>query len=245
MENIAKIVNDIRNGELDINVQSLFFPMLVKGLMINLRDNIFIRGNSVPHFILHMGDDRLFLEEKGYNFAVEPQQISNESGIHLITPRCIVTPNNIDLDSGQLTSPYSIGALQLDIKNGPDMGIYALRGEFRRIPVKMAVELKYTVDSYTDMMELVQYITANLAFIRTYEIVYMGQRIKCSYKIPDSFSDEHTMELDGAFQEGREHTLSMSLEIESCFPVFNNRTIVSATKLFSQTKVNIHPNEIK
>ena len=248
MEKIAKVVNDIRNGDLDINVQDLFYPKLLKGLLINLRDNIFIRGNSVPHYILHMGDDRLFLEEKGYDFSIEPQIISNERGIYDIVPKCLVSPSNIDLDSSQLTSPYSIGAMQLEIKDGEDAGIYALRGEFRRIPVKMSVELTYYLDSYTDMMELVQYITANLAFIRTYDIVYMGQIIKCSYKIPDSFSDEHSMELDGTMQDSREHKLTMSLEIESCMPIFNNRTIVSATKIITNTKTQaniITKDEIK
>ena len=69
--------------------------------------------------------------------------------------------------------------------------------------------------------------------------MYMGQKIKCSYRIPDSFSDEHTMDIDGAFSEGKEHTLSLSLEVESCFPVLNNKTIMSATNIISETVSNI------
>ena len=53
----------------------------------------------------------------------------------------------------------------------------------------------------------------------------MGQKIKCSYKIPDSFSDEHTMDIDGSFSDAREKTLSLSIEIESNIPIFNNKTI--------------------
>ena len=79
------------------------------------------------------------------------------------------------------------------------------------------------------MLELIQYIISNLAFIRTYDIVYMGQKIKCSYKIPEAFSDEHTMDIDGSFSDSREHTLSLSVEVESNIPIFNNKTINTST----------------
>ena len=116
-----------------------------------------------------------------------------------------------------------------------------LTGEFRRIPVKIGVDLKYYTDSYTDMLELIQYIIANLSFIRTYDIVYLGQKIKCSYKIPESFGEEHTMELDGALSDNREHSLSLSVEIETSLPIFNNRTIMPS-KIITKTVANIHPS---
>jgi hypothetical protein len=54
----------------------------------------------------------------------------------------------------------------------------------------------------------------------------MGQKIKCSYKIPDSFGDEHSMELDGAMSDNRAHSLSLSIELETNMLVFNNKTIM-------------------
>ena len=89
-----------------------------------------------------------------------------------------------------------------------------------------------------DMLELIQYVISNLAFIRTFDVMYMGQKIKCSYKIPDSFSDEHTMDIDGALTDAREHSLNLSIEVETNMPVFNNRTIMRADKL-SVPKVNM------
>ena len=59
--------------------------------------------------------------------------------------------------------------------------------------------------------------------------MYLGQKIKCSYKIPESFGEEHTMELDGALSENRNHLLTLSLEVETNMPVFNNKTIMPAT----------------
>lgn len=237
MNNLSNdIANKIRTGVLDINVQDLFLSSLIKGLMIKLNNDIKVRKIPVPHMIVHTGDDRMWIEARGYDASIEPLQISNENAIYNITPRCIVNPSGIDLDSSQLTSPYSIGAIQYE---STEFGIHTFKGEFRRVPLKLSVDLKYFVDSYTDMLELIQYVITNLAFIRTYDIMYMGQKIKCSYKIPDSFSEEHTMDLDGAMSDNREHSLSLSIEVETNMPVFNNRTIMPADKIITNPITNI------
>lgn len=235
LDNAAIVADKIRKGSLDINVQELFFSTLIKGLLYNLNKEIKVRGNIVPHFILHTGDDQMWLETKGYNASIEPLQISNENAVYSIIPKCLVTPGSIDLDGGQLTSPYSIGSLVYS----NDEGTYTFSGEFRRIPLKLSVDLKYYTDSFTDMLELIQYVISNLSFVRTYDIVYMGQKIKCSYKIPESFSDEHTMDLDGAVSDNREHNLSLSVEVETNMPIFNNRTIMPA-KIITKPIANIH-----
>lgn len=234
-DNSSYIVDDIRRGALDINVQELFFSAIIKGLLYNLNKDIKIRNERVPHFILHTGDDRMWLETKGYDASIEPLKISNENSVYSIIPKCIVNPAGIDLDSAQLTSPYSLGSLQYESEDG----VFMLNGEFRRVPIKMTFELKYYVDSYTDMLELIQYVITNLAFIRTYEIIYMGQNIKCSYKIPESFSDEHTLDIDGSLSDNREHSLNLSIEVETNMPVFNNRTIMPS-KVITIPIANIH-----
>lgn len=233
--NGQKVIDDIRGGALDVNGQELFFPLVLKGLLVNLRKCIKIRGEGVPHIITHMGDDRMWLDARGYDNSIEPLQISNENSIYNIVPRCNVNPGGITLDAGQLTNPYSVGQCQVNT----DKGVYTLKGEFRRIPVKMSVELKYQTDSYTDLMEAIQYIVSHLAFVRTYDIMYMGQKIKCSYKIPDSFDGEHQMDLDGSISDGREHTMSMSVELETNMPVFSNKTMVLADKIITKTVANV------
>lgn len=236
--NGQKVIDDIRGGALDVNGQELFFPLVLKGLLVNLRKCIKIRGEGVPHIITHMGDDRMWLDARGYDNSIEPLQISNENSIYNIVPRCNVNPGGITLDAGQLTNPYSVGQCQVNT----DKGVYTLKGEFRRIPVKMSVELKYQTDSYTDLMEVIQYIVSHLAFVRTYDIMYMGQKIKCSYKIPDSFDGEHQMDLDGSISDGREHTMSMSVEVETNMPVFSNKTMALADKIITKTVANVTAN---
>lgn len=235
MNNGQTLIKDIRDGVLDVNSQELFYPIILKGLLVNLRDCIKIRGKVVPHIITHMGDDRMWLDARGYDNSVEPLRISNENSIYNIIPRCNVNPGGISLDVGQLTNPYSIGQCQIQTNDG----VYTLNGEFRRIPVKMSIELKYQTDSYTDLMELIQHIVSNLAFVRTYDVIYMGQKIKCSYKIPDSFDGEHQMDLDGSIADGREHNMTLSVELETNMPVFSNKTMVLADKIITKTKANV------
>ena len=218
-----KIIEMVRRGEIDINNQELFFSALIKGLLDKLDDKISIRNNSVPHFIIHTGDDTMYLNAKGYNNKYEVLNISVDE-IYNIIPRCIVAPGSIDLSPDQLSSPYTQGTLQFEY----DDMLYSLSGEFRRMPIKLSCEIKYYIDSYKDMLALIQQAVSKLAFIQTFNITYMGQLIKCSYKIPDSFGEEHTMDIDGSTTDSKLKTLTLSLEVESVFPVWNERTIVSS-----------------
>lgn len=226
-KNTKDIITRIKSGEIDINNQSLFFPLLIEGLLLKLNKDLTIRNIPIPHYILHTGDDIMYLEHKGQDSSIEPKEISNENYVYNIIPRCIVTPNSIDMDPDQLTNPYTKGNLEFeyyDEEGNPN--IYSLTSEFRRMPVKFSCELKYYVDSYRDLMELVQQIMTKLAFIQTYYITYLGQQIICSYKIPESISGEYLTELDGMTTDSKYRTISISLEIESNLPIYSPQTVM-------------------
>lgn len=233
------VIENIRKGEIDINNQDLFFSILIKGLLLRLDDDIKIRNHEVPHFILHTGDDTMYLNFKGYNFSKEPIENTNEEYIYNIIPRCIVNPNNIDVLPDQLSSPYSMGTLQYQSKDD----LLGLVGEFRRMPIKLSCDMKYYVDSYTDMLALIQQIISKLSFVRTYNINYMGQTIVCSYTIPQSFQEEHTMDIDGTTTDNKNKTLSLSIEIETSFPIWNPQTIMSKDIMI--IKNNVRDDGIK
>lgn len=229
MDKSKHIVEQIRGGEIDINNQELFFSSLIKGVMLGLNKDVKIRNIPVPHFIVHTGSDALYLENKGQDMSIEPYEVSNESYVYTTIPRCVVSPGGIDLLPDQLTNPYTLGQLQYD--SGSE--ILNLTGEFRRIPLKLTVELQYFTDSYRDMLELVQQVITKLTFVRTFYITYMGQSIICSYKIPESFSGEHLTDLDGTTQEDKSHKLSLSIEVETNLPVYMEKTIMPSDKIIS------------
>jgi len=223
MNDRRQIINSIRKGEIDINNQSLFFPIIIKGLILKLNEQLTIRKNKIPHYIIHTGDDSMYLSVKGQNAAVEPLEISNEDYVYSSIPRCLVTVSGLNLETDQLTNPYTMGQLQYE----SDDALYTFTGEFRRVPFKLTVSCKYYVDSWGDMMELTQQIISKLAFIQTYVVSYMGQAIRCSYTIPTSEDVEYMMEMDGTTQDNKLRTTEIQLEIESNFPVWEPRTIMS------------------
>lgn len=237
MEDSKDIIKQIREGKIDINNQSLFFSLLLKGLLVNLDQEITIRSRSIPHFIISTGDDIMYLNKKGQNQAIEPFEISNEDYVYNTIPRGMMNPGSIDIITDQLTSPYSRGVLQYESQEN----VYTISAEFRRMPVKMTCDLKYYTDSYTDMLELIQQIISKLTFIRNYNINYLGQSIQCSYVIPESLDAEHTIDIDGTTQDNKSKTLNLSIEVESTFPVYYNRTAVLNDKIILDHILNIHP----
>jgi hypothetical protein len=233
------ITNMIRRGEIDINNQSLFFSIIVKGLMRKLQDDLTIRNIAIPHIILNTGDDLMYLELKGHDQSKEPYEITNEDYIYNAIPRCMVNPKGINLIPDQLTTPYSRGVLQYENEDS----INTYNAEFRRMPLTMSMEMSYYVDTYTDLLELTQKLISKLSFIQTYYVTYMGQSILCSYRIPESLEGDFSITLDGAYSDNKSRKLSVNIELETNFPIFNNRSIIQADNIIKKIDFDINKGE--
>ena len=238
---MSQLIEDIRQGVIDINNQQNIFSILLKGLIVDLNNGISIRGIPVPHMILHTGDDTMYLENKNLNYSAESIEVTNENYVYNIIPRCILNPGGVNFMTDQLTSSHAIGQLQIEYKDD----IHRLVGEFRRLPFNIGVELQYYLDTFTDKLELMQQVATKLAFIRTYKIVYLGQVITCSYKIPESMQGEWMMELDGSIDGNRSKKVNISLEIECNLPVFEPRTIMDPSIQVSDSGAGICAHEYK
>ena len=219
-----KIVDQIRNGVLDLNSQELFFKTLIKGFILNLNNDIQIRGTNVPHFIPHTGDELFYLSQKGYDKSKEPLDNTNEDYIYNIIPNCVVSIKDFTIISDQVTSPYASGACEFEYDNH----VYNFIGEFRRVPIKVNANLVYRLSTFTDTLELIQQVLTKWCFIRNFNISYMGQVVGCTYKIPESFSSDYSIDMNGAFEDDRYKQLPIDLEIETNIPVFNNKSIMDS-----------------
>lgn len=219
----------INNGEIDINNMSNFFSILLKGLIFNLNNKIFLHGVSVPHYIINTGDDTMYLEVKGQDHSIEPQEISNEKYVYSMIPRCVVRPAGIDVITDQLTNPYTRGSLNVEY----DDKVVAFNSEYRRMPLKMSINLKYYADTFTDSLSVAQQIVSKLMFIQTFSISYLGQSIRCSYKVPESISPEKNIEFDGGTTDQKARTIELELELEANFPVYDGSTAIEDDLLIS------------
>lgn len=225
-----KIWAEIRSNHVDINDLELFIPTVMKGFIYKLNQNLKLRDIYIPHYIINTGDDIMYLEPKGQKQSIEPIENSNENFVYSQIPRCMVQPTGINIPTDQLTSPYSYGNFQLEYN---DM-LYTFRGEFRRMPLTLNFSLKYYFDSLTDALDVSQQIIANLAFINNFSIVYLGQRIHCSYKIPEDFNTEFMMEFDGITTDNKARTLSLELEVMTNFPIVYSETVIPADSYIKQ-----------
>lgn len=237
------VVKYFAENNIDPNNQQLFFSKLIKSFMLDLKRLIKIRGIEVPHMILNTGDDTMWVLEKEYNYSLERAtgEVSNEQFVYNIVPRCIVTPQGLDLMPEQLTNPYTRGNFQMEIDNK----LYTLNGEYRRVPFKMAFGMKYVLDSFTDSLEMFQHIISKLSFIRTFKFIYMGQTMIASYQIPNQWKGEYQTEISSANNtDSRNRIIDIDVEVESMFPVFSERTITDI-KLIAKPKVtgNIFIND--
>lgn len=232
---IREITEKIRRGEIDCNNQSRFLSILSKGLLAELRDNVAVRDVPVPHYIPNTGDEIMMLEVKGQDHSKEPLETVNENYIYTIIPRCVVTPKGINMVLDQLSNPYTTGRFQYE----SDDEVVTFVSEFRRIPMNVSFELIYLVDSYNDFLEIVQQVITKMAFVRTFNITYMGQQIRCSYNIPDSLDGEHMLDFDEATTDDRRRKMSFDITVETCIPVFDNRTVIPADNYIKHTQFNL------
>lgn len=236
-EKTVKIRQDIQTGKIDINNQQAFFKNLMRALITKLNSQFTCRGTSIPHYILNSGDDIMYLENKGQNASIEPYEVSNENYIYTTIPRCIINPEGIEFLGDQLTSPYSFGQFQYSSENGD---LIQFSAEFRRMPFKMTVELKYYFDTMTDVFEYVQQVFSRTLSIQTFQFQYLGQTITSSYQVPTGYNPEVNITFDGATTDSKYRVLSISLEVESNFPYYNNRTVVE-----NSNTISIYTNALK
>lgn len=220
MSNEAEIRHKIQKGEIDINNQEPFFKNMIKALVLKLNRDFTCRGISIPHYMLNTGDDIMYLENKGQDQSIEPYEVSNENFIYTTVPRCMISLGGLDFLGDQLTSPYSQGQFQYKDQDY----LIEFTAEFRRMPFKLSVELKYCFDTMTDVFEYIQEVFSRALTVQTFQFQYLGQAITCSYQVPTTYSTEVNMTFDSYTTDSKTRNVSLSIEIEGNFPYFHPKT---------------------
>lgn len=217
-----ELQHKIVKGEIDINNRELFMGVLFKALLNNLNSQMKLRDKSINHFIINTGDDIMWLENKGQDNSKEPYQVSNEDYVYNTIPRCIVNMGSIEVLEEQVTNPYTRGNFEIDY----DDILRGFSAEFRRVPIKMSVDLKYYLDSFSDVLFVTQKIISEMLFIRTFKFEYLGQTIQASYKVPTAYSNDKNITFDGGTTDQKLRTIEISLDVETNIPVFDERTAI-------------------
>ena len=238
---VKELWKKVREGVIDINNQDLFFGILSKAFLYNINQKLTLRGTPIPHYILNTGDDIMYLEIKGQDHSIERPMVSgqmpvvsNENFMYSQIPRCMVQPTGINIQTDQLTSPYSYGRFEVEVE---DM-IYMFRSEFRRIPVVVSYSLKYYLDSFSDAISVSQQLINKLAFINNFDFTYLGNVLKASYMLPSDINTEFQIEFDGLTQDSKNRTISLDIEVNTNIPVIYPETIIPADNYIKGFVVN-------
>jgi hypothetical protein len=96
------------------------------------------------------------------------------------------------------------------------------------------------MDSFTDLLSITQHIISKMLFIRTFKFDYLGQTIQASYKVPTSYQGEKNITFDGGTTESKLRTISLDLDVESNFPVFNERTVIENSNFIKTQRYGIY-----
>lgn len=226
-----EIIKQINQGVIDLNEKQSFFSTVIKGFMFKLNNTLKLRDKYIPHIILNTGDDIMYLEVKGYDYD-EP--VSNEDYIYNIIPRCMVQVDDINVQVDQLSS-YSRGEFVIE----HDDDLFSVIADFRRVPLKINMNLKYYFDSFTDAINVAQQVLSKCAFVNNFEVSYLGQNIISSFELPEGETIEKMIEFDGLTMDSKNKTMSFDLEILTNYPVILNGTVVKSNSFAKEQIIEV------
>lgn len=237
-EDIKTLQERINRGEVDINNQEMFITTCLKALIFELNHNLKLRDKDIPHMILNTGDDIMYLEVKGQDHAIEPLHISNENYVYNTVPRCMVDVGSVEMLYDQLTNPYTRGCFDIEHEDR----VYGFTAEFRRMPLKISVSLKYYLDSFMDAMSVTQQVISNLAVVRRFTFTYMGQTIQATYSLPSSSDVDKNITFDGGTTDSKLRSIEYSIEVETNYPVFDSRTAIEGSRMirYEKSEIDMH-----
>lgn len=206
-----------------------FFSILMKGILGYLNNNIILNGNPINHFIFNTGSSIMFVESNGYEFSW--CETSGEDQMYMKMPRCIVTMGDISVPTEELTSPYVRG--NYERLSSIDNKIKGYNAELRRLPIEMSVSLKYVLSTMNESIILIQELIDKLMFQRYFNIVYLGQKIKCSVEFPMNTKIEFN-KIDFSSADINQKNIDLELKICTNYPIINTKSEIDSSIIISQ-----------
>ena len=249
-----EIINkEVKQGDRPWNLQRFddlynrderFFSILLKGVLNWLNNNIVLYNKPIIHFMFNTGSSYIYVESNGYEFSWN--ETSGEDQLYMQTPRCIVELGDIGVATEELTSPFSYG--EYERRNGDD--IKGFQSEIRRLPLEINLSLRYVLSNFNESIILVQELIDKILFQRYFNIIYLGQTIKCSIEFPNSSKIEIN-KIDMTSSEVNQKNINIDLKICTNYPQINSRVELDNAKLISGfiyrqdvTQENVQPDSI-
>lgn len=199
-----------------------FFAIVIKGALSWLNSNLLMYNRPIRHFIFNTGSSYLYLENNGYEYNW--CETTGENLMYMETPRCLVKVGSFNVPLEELTAPYVRGEYER-ISNAPDTKgqIVAYNAEMQRLPIEFTLNLNYVFSTFNEAIIFTQELMENVLFQQYFDVIYLGQIIKCSIEI-NADTNIELQEVDLASQEVNQRTMSFDIKITTNLPIINTQT---------------------
>ncbi len=199
-----------------------FFALVIKGALSWLNSNLLMYNRPIRHFIFNTGSSYLYLENNGYEYTW--CETTGENLMYMETPRCLVKIGSFNIPLEELTAPYVRGEYER-ISNASDAKgqIVAYNAEMQRLPVEFTLNLNYVFSTFNEAIIFTQELMENVLFQQYFDIIYLGQIIKCSIEI-NADTNIELQEVDLASQDVNQRTMSFDIKITTNLPIINTKT---------------------
>jgi hypothetical protein len=199
-----------------------FFAIVIKGALSWLNSNLLMYNRPIRHFIFNTGSSYLYLENNGYEYTW--CETTGEDLMYMETPRCLVKVGSFNVPLEELTAPYVRGEYER-ISNAPDAKgqIVAYNAEMQRLPIEFTLNLNYVFSTFNEAIIFTQELMENVLFQQYFDVIYLGQIIKCSIEI-NADTNIELQEIDLAGQDVNQRTMSFDIKITTNLPIINTQT---------------------
>jgi hypothetical protein len=182
----------------------------------------------------------MYVESNGYEFSWN--ETTGEDGMYMEMPRCIVELGDISIPFEELSNPFSRGVYER--MSGTEIKGY--NADIRRLPIEINISLKYVLSNFNESIILAQELIDKIVFQKYFNIVYLGQNIKCSIEFPNSTRIELN-KIDMTSNETNQKNINLDLKICSNYPQINEKSeipnSVGISKLVYNSGVFGHNDE--
>lgn len=217
----TKQFNDLYNRD------ERFFSILLKGTIAYLNSHIKMYDQSINHFVFNTGSSYMYVESNGYEFSWN--ETSGEDTMYMELPRCVIQMNNIDIPMEELSQPFARG----NYEHQQDGQIKGFNAEIQRIPIELSLDLHYVFSNFNEGIVVLQELFDEFVFQRYFNIVYLGQIVQCSIEFATSYNIELN-KIDLGAAEPNTRNLNISVKICTNYPVINEKTEISTSKIISK-----------
>lgn len=208
-----------------------FFALVIKGTLSWLNSNLYMYGKPIRHFIFNTGSSYLYLENNGYEYSW--CETTGENLMYMETPRCLVSVGSFNIPTEELTAPYVRGEYErisnAETTKGQILGYTA---EMQRLPIEMTLNLKYTFSTFNEAIIFVQELMENVLFQQYFDIIYLGQIIKCAIEI-NADTNISLQDIDLTSKEVNQRTMQFDIKVTTNLPIINTKTEMRTSQIIA------------